>query len=178
MNPAKHTPSDPIAVRILSALQYAAPEAVNDFRLDTLFGKHLPAAKRDRALAVLKNLGLVRCERSPSGGRLWFAVEQTAPETTEQSKTYGVGWRDLELDVRSVSYTSHRERELSIGSVKRGVKFHNGRFATADPELQRLVENSSGYVGGHITKDSPDAKVPREAIFAMMKRENPVIPIH
>jgi len=64
---------DPVADRILDALRAAGAKGMTDTDIYELFGRNRSAKERERALALLKDLKLVRSETSATAG---------APRTT------------------------------------------------------------------------------------------------
>jgi hypothetical protein len=68
---------DSTADRILEALRQAGAEGMSDNDIYELFGRNRSARERDRALALLEHLKLVRRETVATGGRprtIWRAT--------------------------------------------------------------------------------------------------------
>jgi uncharacterized protein DUF3987 len=68
---------DPVADRILEAIRQAGAVGMSDNDIHELFAGHRSANERDRALALLKELGLIRSEQATTGGRpktIWKAA--------------------------------------------------------------------------------------------------------
>jgi BT4734-like, N-terminal domain/Protein of unknown function (DUF3987) len=72
---------DHTADRILDALRAAGASGLTDNEIYELFGRKRPAAERDRALGLLKDLGLAICQIVTTGGRpstRWIVTEKGA----------------------------------------------------------------------------------------------------
>jgi hypothetical protein len=68
---------DPLADRILEALRAAGDMGTSDNDIYEMFGRNRSARERERALALLKDLKLVRSEIVATGGRprtVWWAT--------------------------------------------------------------------------------------------------------
>lgn len=70
---------DPVADRILDAVRDAGAVGMSDNDIYELFGRNRSANERDRALALLKELGILKCEQIATGGRgrprtVWVAT--------------------------------------------------------------------------------------------------------
>jgi uncharacterized protein DUF3987 len=68
---------DPVADRILEALRAAGTVGMSEKDIYEVFAGHLSPNERNRALMLIRDLGLARCETVPTAGRpktVWWAA--------------------------------------------------------------------------------------------------------
>src|SRR5262249_7870376 len=71
---------------ILEAIRNASDKGITDAALDYIFGKQVLSPQREKIFSRFQILNLVRCEKTPGGGRIWFPVLRRGPAKNETIK--------------------------------------------------------------------------------------------
>ena len=143
---------EPLEREILGAVSRAGDKGLTELAADSLFKRRCSIVRRKQTFNKLKGLGLIVETRSPGGGSVFKKATERKP-TAPQAKARG--------DVRT--YRCERWPWLSI---RNEVKFSDGFFQTADPELQSLIEGLQDYGLFIIRLDGDEAQAAVKAAKA------------